>query len=133
MTRQVVRERLVVLFASKGFNQVYGHAPLDLQGFDKVLAIYSDRTRHDFISANLQNAFYALTLDVYVKRESGETAEDNLDILHEVVRDVIRDNIGDPNWSDIHLLEDSDAYFAEVSGVPYRVERHTAIVKETES
>lgn len=130
MSRQAARERLVALFTAEGsFSQVHGHAPVDLEGMTPVLCIYTDRTRHTQASADMKIDLYTYILDVYVKRVAGESAEDILDAQHEVIRVVVKANIADANWSHIHLEDESDAYFAEISGVAYRVERHPLVVK----
>jgi hypothetical protein len=129
-TRKTVRERLASLLTTRAqFNVVYGYAPIDLQGFDKVLCIFSDSTRHDQMTKDWVNNLYTFTLDVYIKRASGETTEDTLDNMHDELRDFVRDNQGDSVWDFLDLNETSDAYFAEVSGVPYRIERHRLTVK----
>jgi hypothetical protein len=131
MTRQLVREALVTLFTADGsFNQVLGYAPVDTQGMDKILSIYSDNTSHKVESANLGHSFYGFSLDVLIKRSGGETVEDTLDALHEVVRNVIKTNQGNANWEYGSLEESSEAYFAEISGVAYRVEKHPLLIKE---
>lgn len=132
MSRQTAREALATLFTATGeFNQVYGYAPVDLQGMDKALAIYSDRTHHQQESAALEHNFYVFTLDVMIKRSGGESVEDTLDSLHDTIRSTIKTNQINANWDFLSLEEPSDAYFAEISGVAYRVERHTLSVKET--
>lgn len=132
MTRKTVREALDTLFTANGSftGGVNGYAPVDLQGMDKVLNIYSDRTHHQQESSALEHNFYVFILDVCVKRASGETAEDTLDDLHEVVRSVVKANQSNANWDALSLEEPSDAYFAEVSGVAYRIESHRLLVKE---
>lgn len=131
MSRQTARERLVTLFTAEGsFNQVLGYAPVETQGMDKILSIYADATHHQQESADLELNFYDFILDVLIKRSGGETVEDTLDALHEAIRSTIKANQGDSNWSYLSLREPSDAYFAEISGVSYRVERHKLAVKE---
>lgn len=131
--RKAVREELTTLFtASNQFNQVFGYAPVDLNSKTKVLCIYSSDTRHDMISKTLNNNFYTFYLDVYVKRLNGEDVEDILDSLHETVRSVIRSNISNTNWDNLDLNDESECFFAEIQGVPYRMERHILIVKETQ-
>jgi len=120
------------LFTATGeFNQVYRYAPVDMQGMDNVLAIYSDRTHHQQESAALEHNFYVFTLDVMVKRDGGETTEDTLDSLHDTIRSTIKANQVNANWDLLSLAEPSDAYFTEVSGVAYRLESHSLSVKET--
>lgn len=133
-TRRECRERLVALFTANGsFTVVNGYAPLELNGASKVLNILSDSTTHEWLSANLNNHFYKFALDVYVKRKNGENSEDTLDDLHDVVRAVIRANIGDSTWNELFLDDESRALFAEVSGTHYRMERHTLTIKVTTS
>ena len=130
-TRKTIREALAAIFVTADdFNVVYAYAPVDLQGMDQVLAIYSDVTSHDRESYASEHNFYTFVLDVYVKRASGETTEDTLDTLHEAIRDTVYDNQTNANW-DWLKLEPSDAYFAEISGVAYRVESHKLALKET--
>lgn len=131
MTRQTVREALVAIFIAEGsFNQVLGYAPVDTQGFDKILSIYTNRTHHIQESQALEHNFYVFFLDVILKREGGEDVEDTLDALHEVIRSTIKANQVNANWDRLDLEEESDAVFAEISGVAYRVETHPLLVKE---
>jgi hypothetical protein len=133
-TRKQVREQLVTLFdADSTFTTVYGYAPIDLRGTTKVLCVYSDRSRHEMISKHLNNNFYVFFVESYVKRVNGENSEDALDDMHEAIRAVIRANIGDSTWNELNLEEESEAFFAQVAGVPYRVERHELLVKVTQS
>lgn len=128
-TRQQVREQLVTLFTGAPYNEVLGHAPLVFgDAVDKVLCIYSDRTHHDTFTADAGHDLYAFWLETYVKRTGAEADEDTLDALHEDVRSTIKANQGDALWAYLSLEEDSDAIFAEVSGVPYRIERHRLVV-----
>ena len=128
-TRKEVRKRIATIFAGQGFNQVLDYAPVDLQGMDKVLCVYTATTHHEMLSQDLNNNFYRFYLDVFVKRASANAAEDTLDDLHDKVREVARANVSDSNWSAISLDEQSDAAFAEISGVQYRMERHGLLVK----
>lgn len=130
-TRQTIREALAAIFVTADdFNVVYAYAPVDLQGMDQILCIYADTTYHERESYASEHNFYTFILDVFVKRASAETAEDTLDTLHEAIRSTIYDNQGNDNW-DWLKLEPSDAYFAEISGVAYRVESHKLALKET--
>lgn len=131
MSRQTVREQLVTLFTAEGsFNQVLGYAPVETQGMDKILAIYAAGAYHQQESQDLELNFYSYILDVYVKRSGGEAAEDTFDALHEAIRSTIKANQSDANWAYLSLRDPSDAYFAEISGVSYRVESHKLTVKE---
>lgn len=128
-TRKQAREALGVAFASQGFTTVYTYAPLDLLGASKVLVIYADMSRHERLGASFQNDFHGFFLDVYIKRASGANTEDDLDTMHEVIRAVVKANIVNAAWDEITLEEESDALFAEVAGVPYRLERHPLLLK----
>jgi hypothetical protein len=131
MPRQAIREALAALFADTGFNKVYAYQPVDIEEYDKVLAIYSARSRHKVWSGDWAYDLYTFSVDVFVKRTGGETAEDTLDALHEVVRDVIRDNSGgNANWDHLSLEADSRAFSTPISGIAYRVETHRLEVKE---
>jgi hypothetical protein len=127
-TRQATREALAALFTTT-FNAVYAYAPLDLQGFTKVLGIYVDSTYYVRESQALRKGFHRFFLVVYVKRESGENTEDVLDACHEYLRTVIDANQSNVNWEHLSMEDASDAAFAEISGVPYRVETHPVVVK----
>lgn len=133
-TRRQVRERLATLMAeSSAFGEVFGYAPLDLRGKDRILCIYSDRTRHEMLSKHLNNSFYHFFLETYALRRIDEAgAEDALDEMHEAIRAVIRANVGDATWNELNLEEESDALFARVAQEPYRVERFTLLVKVTQ-
>lgn len=131
MSRQTVREELVTLFiADDSFNQVLGYAPVETQGMDKILAIFTRDTHHQQLSNNWETHFYTFVLDVYIKRSGGETVEDTLDELHEAIRSVVSANQGNTNWEYLSLEDPSNAYFAEISGVSHRVESHKLNVKE---
>lgn len=133
-TRKQVRQALVALLdANSAFNQVFGYGPLELLGATKVLCVYSDSTMHDFISGHNNNNFYHFHLDTYVKMTGVEADENDLDDLHEAVRSVIRTNIPNANWNELELSDNSNALFAEVSGVKYRVEQHKLKVKVSTS
>jgi hypothetical protein len=131
-TRKTIREALAAIFVAEGSftGGVLAYAPVDTQGMDKLLCIYSDTTYHQQESYALEHNFYTFNLDVLVKRASGETTEDTLDTLHEAIRATIKTNQSNANW-DWLKLEPSDAYFAEISGVSYRVETHKLAIKET--
>jgi hypothetical protein len=130
MTRKTIRKALAALFADTGFNKVYAYQPVDLEGYDKALAIYSGRSRHKVWSEGWVYNLYVFSVDVFVKRASGETAEDTLDDLHDVVRSVVRTNIGNANWDHLSLEAESRAFSTPISGVAYRVEAHRLEVKE---
>lgn len=129
--RKAVRKELASLFeANSNFDNVYDHAPLDLRSKNKVLCIYGDSSKHEMISRDMNNAFYRFFLETYaLRRVSAADAEDNIDDMHEAVRSVIRANVGNDNWNELSLEEESEVLFAQVATEPYRVERHTLIVK----
>ena len=128
-TRKVCRETLAALFSASDFTGgVYEYLPTNLSGATKALAVYSDNTRHETISGLFGNNFYRFNIDVLVIR-AGVTSEDDLDTLHEVVRSTCRSAVGNVAWNEITIEEDSDCFFAEISGIPYRVEQHKVLVK----
>lgn len=130
-TRRQVRERLATLMAeSSAFQEVLAYAPLDLRGKDRVLCIYTDNSRHEMLSAHMNNAFYRLTLETFALRRIDEAeAENAMDEMHEAIRAVVRANVGDLTWNELDLEEASDALFAQVATEPYRVEQHSLLVK----
>lgn len=132
MSRQTIREALAALFVTEGSftGGVYAYAPVDLRGMDKTLSIYSNRASHRQESKHKEDNFYIFRLDVMVKRTGGEAAEDTLDTLHEAIWATIKANQSNVNWDFLNLEDPSDAYFAEISGVSYRVESHPLEVKE---
>lgn len=131
-TRKQVREYLAATtFAASGFTAVYDYLPLDLVGASKVLCVYNDSTRHEQLSAALKNDFYRFNLDVLVKRAGGN-AEDDLDTLHEAIRAAVVAGVGNTMWNEITLEEDSEALFASVAGIAYRVEQHKLLIKVTQ-
>lgn len=133
-TRKQVRDQLVTLFdADATFNLVVGYKPAVLGAVTtKILAVYTYQSRHELMSAALRNDFYSFVVDALAPRDDA-TSEDALDAMHEAVRSVVKANVGDTTWSHLHLEEESTASFTEISGVPYRLERHILNVKVTGS
>lgn len=129
MSRKTARQALVSLFAGQGFNQVYSYAPTDLKRATKVLCIYSAETTYEMLSLHLNTSLFTFALDVYILRDN-TTEEDDLDDMHEVIRSVVRANITNSEWDNLDLTRASEPQFAEVSGVPYRVERFLLTVKQ---
>jgi hypothetical protein len=128
-TRKECRETLAGLFSALTFTGgVYEYLPMNLNGATKVLAVYSDTSRHEIISGGFGNNFYRFNLDVLVKR-AGAGVQDDLDDLHENVRSVIRAAVGNAAWNEITIEEDSEGLFAEIAGIPYRVEQHKVLIK----
>jgi hypothetical protein len=130
VTRQTVREALAGLFAGQGFTAIYDYMPVSLRGASKVLVIPSAGGNLDHMSQDLTNQFYLFNLDVFVKRD-GASAEDDLDALREAIVAIITANPAGANWSHLQLLGESRPGFAQISGIPYRVERHPVKVKIT--
>lgn len=128
-TRQAAREALVTLFTAAGaFNQVNGYAKTNLQGFTKVLNVYTRATSHDQPSKNQEIGLVTFMLDVFVLRADVVADENTLDSLHETIRAVVKANQGNAAWEWLQLGE-SDAYFSESNGKDYRLERHPLTVK----
>jgi len=133
MTRKTARKALVALFVTDGSftGGVLAYRPDTLDGMTKVLAVYTTRTRYKMESKHLNHSFYTFALDVFVKRTSGEAHEDTFDDLHEVIRAVVRANVSNANWDNLDLdTAPSVASHVEDEGVPYRLERHSLLVKE---
>ncbi len=128
-TRKECREALTSLFSVLVFTGgVYEYLPTNLNGATKALAVYNDNTRHEMISGLFGNNFYRFNVDTLVKR-AGATSEDDLDTLHEEVRSTCRSAVGNANWNEITIEEDSDCFFGEISGIQYRVEQHKVLIK----
>jgi hypothetical protein len=131
-TRKTAREALAALFVTNGsFTTVNDFAPVDLKGTTKILNIYSRGSRLDRMSRDIKNNFHTFNLDVFVKRENTGAFEDDLDTLHEAIVTVCAANPTNANWSHLELSEQSECLFAEVAGVPYRLERHRVTIKIT--
>jgi len=133
MTRKTVREALAALFVAEGSftGGVNAYRPASLGTKTKVLNIYSQGTAEKMESYSNNHGLYTFALDVMVEDERVEGTEDILDTLHEVVRSVVRTNVGNANWDALSLEAPSVASFVKDSGgVPYRLERHSLLVKE---
>lgn len=128
-TRKECREALAGLFSALVFTGgIYDYLPTNLNGATKALAVYTDSARHETITALFGNNFYRFNVDTLVKR-AGAASEDDLDTLHENVRSVCRSGVGNANWDEITIEEESECFFAEISGVQYRVEQHKVLLK----
>lgn len=128
-TRKQCRETLATLFSALVFTGgVYDYLPTNLNGATKALAVYTDNSRHETISALFGNNFYRFNVDTLVKR-AGATSEDDLDTLHEEVRSTVRSAVGNAAWDEITIEEESECFFAEISGIQYRVEQHKILIK----
>jgi hypothetical protein len=131
-TRQSAREALAALFVANGsFTTVNDFAPIDLKGTTKVLNIYARASRMDRMSRDVRNNFHVFNLDVFVKRTGTGADEDDLDTLHEAIVTVCVANPTNANWNHLELSEPSEPLFAEVAGIPYRLERHRVTIKIT--
>jgi hypothetical protein len=131
-TRKAAREALAALFVTNGsFTTVNDFAPIDLKGTTKVLNIYARASRMDRMSRDVRNNFHVFNLDVFVKRTGTGADEDDLDTLHEAIVTVCVANPTNANWSHLELSEQSECLFAEVAGIPYRLERHRVTIKIT--
>ncbi len=132
MSRKTVREALVTLLdADSAFNEVLGYLPTDLFGKSKVLAVYAATSRYDLISRNIANDFYTFNIDSIVRRDNTAASEGDLDAMRAALIAVLSANIQTANWSHLDLTEDSDCFFAEISGVPHRIEQHKVKIKVT--
>ena len=116
-TRREVRKRLATLMAeSNAFEAVYDHAPLDLRGQDRVVCIYSDRTRHEMLSADMNNAFYRFFLETFALRRVNERPQAGRDRRQDIadLRDrfpVVQDF---PNLLDLLLRDRSPRHVLQL-------------------
>lgn len=134
MSRKAIREELANLMTATGdFNIVYDYPPTEIKQATKAIAIYTTGTDVDIISADMENDLHYFNLDVYVRREDSDDGEDDLDTLFQTVRTVLKSaaTTSNVNWSALMPDNVSTAFFAIVSGKPYRVEQFKVIVKET--
>lgn len=128
-TRKVCRETLAALFSASVFTGgVYDYLPTNLNGATKALAVYTDNSRHETISALFGNNFYRFNVDVLIVR-AGASSEDDLDTLHEEVRSTIRAAVGNAAWNEITIEEESECFFPPISGIAYRAEQHKVLIK----
>ena len=133
-SREAVRDELVTLFTNNGsWQEVYGYAP-DLNeviGKTPILIIRSEGTsqRMEGDETNPASYQFAITTWVLAYSEDGNwtsaNAEDKIDELDKVVRQVIRNNAGGGSNADQYRFDPAQSEVGDVilhGGVPYMVE-----------
>lgn len=134
LSREAVRDEIAAFFVADGsWQNVYGYFPGvdDIKGKTPICIIRSrgtqmnmqgvvtNPTQYRFLISSWVLAYSANSADSY----TSATAEDKLDELDKVVRQLIRDNTTGTNYNNLLL----DGGFSEVDdviieGVPYIVE-----------
>jgi len=123
-SRELVRDQLVSLFtANNSWQEVYGYMPSveELLGKTPFLIIRSKGTSQEMSGVETNKASYRFILSSWVlaggKNDASVTssaAEDDLDTLDKVLRQVIRDNTGTITYGNIIRFESG---YSEVSDV----------------
>jgi len=133
-SREAVRDELVTLFTNNGsWQEVYGYAPdlNEIIGKTPVLMVRSRGTAQDMAGDETNPASYqfAITTWVLAYSEDGNwtsaNAEDKIDELDKVVRQVIRNNAGGGSNADQYRFDPAQSEVRDVilqGGVPYMVE-----------
>jgi hypothetical protein len=137
-SREAVRDELVALFTADGsWQDVYGYYPAvsEMKGRSPIMLIRSQGTQQDMAGQDTNPSSYSFLLTTWVlaySEDGGWTsadAEDQLDTLDRVTRQIIRDNAdGGTNASQYRF----EAGFSNRSdlileGVPYIIESRTII------
>lgn len=135
-SRELVRDELVSLFtANNSWQAVYGYIPAVnvFEGMTPILVIRSRGSLQNFANLETNPASYQFGIVSYVRAYSaGEIssaqAEDKLDDLDKVVRQVIRDNAGSMTTA-INLRFDgaSEVRDIDIGSVPYMAEARILI------
>ena len=132
-SREAVRDELGTLFTSAGnWQEVYNHFPSvdEMKGKTPILIIRSRGTDQDMANLNTNPATYRFLLSSWVLAFSDSdswtsaNAEDKLDELDKVLRQVIRDNAGGGSNADLYRFEAGLSQVDDViiEGMPYIVE-----------
>lgn len=133
-SRELVRDELVSKFVANGaWVGVYGYEPSvdEVKGTSPFLIIRSRGTSQDMSGEFTNKTGYRFTVSSWVVASSptdntitSAIAEDELDNLDKIVRQVIRDNAGGMTTSDYLAFEDGVSQVSDVivNGLPYMVE-----------
>lgn len=138
-SRELVRDELVTLFVANGsWQEVYGYAPSvdELSGKTPILVIRSRGTIQNFANLETNPVTYRFVISSAVLAYSASdswnsaNAEDKLDELDKVVRQVIRNNAGSLTYGVNMRFETA---VSEVSdpireGLPYILESRFVLV-----
>lgn len=100
-SRETVRDALVTLFTADGtWQSVLGYEPKTLDGLSPVLTIISAGTDYDELSGGVNPTEFRFRARSYILVEDQNApsswgpaqAEDKLDELEKIAREIIRDN-----------------------------------------
>lgn len=135
VTRKTIRDGLVALFtANDSWEVVYGYIPkvTTIDGKSPLLVITSAGTDQSMAGLNTNPAEYTFTFVSFVRMDdsvsggtwSEDDAEDKLDELDTVFRQVVRDNAGGGSFADSLMFADTQSRtdYAMIDGVGYRTE-----------
>ena len=141
-TRELIRDDLVTLFTANGsWQSVYGYFPgtNEMKGKTPVLVIRSRGTSQDMAGAVTNPTAYRFVLSSFVLAYSensadnwtSDDAEDKLDELDKVLRQVIRDNAGGGSYADRFEFEPGYSQVDDIiiEGLPYIVESRGIIAR----
>jgi hypothetical protein len=135
-SRELVRDELVALFVSDGsWQDVYGYYPAvsEIKGRSPVLIVRSAGTQQSMAGLHTNPASYSFLLTTWVLAYSEDgnwtsaDAEDKLDDLDRVLRQVIRDNAMGGTYATQYRFDGgfSNRDDLILEGVPYIVETRT--------
>jgi hypothetical protein len=141
-SRKLVRDEIVSLFVATGaFQDVFSYWPSsdDILAKNPLLLVRSGGTSQSFEGQDNNPTEYAFELTVFVNAsesaQSSSSAEDQLDALDLVIRQVIRDNAGGSTNADMYkfdvgtstvgdfILNGSISYIREVRTMIARLNR----------
>lgn len=140
-SRETIRDAVYALFSSYApatFKAVYNNWPDvgQAKGQSPILMITSSGTGQGMAGLNTNPTVFRLNLTVLVKVSDPSdssftraTAMDKIDTLDALVRQVIRDGVGNANWDNIAfesgITQTENIIF---EGLPYMVENHPILV-----
>jgi len=137
VTRETIRDGLVTLATATGkWQAVYGYVPKDnaVRGQSPFLVILSLGTLQSMESEGKNPAEYSLSVMSHVlMNDKGSwteaNAEDKLDELDKVLRQLIRDNASGSSYCDAFtfLASPSQTDFVMIGGEQYRTEARVII------
>lgn len=142
LSRKTARDALVALFTAQDLWEggVFGYVPKDsaVKGKSPVMFITSFGTDQTMAGRNLNPATYTFTVWSMVlsstpdESQTESLAEDDLDNLDRVVRQVVRDNSGALGSNLILGFSDgrSRTFFLPIGGEKYIVEQFQITVKD---
>jgi len=140
-SRETVRDALAALFvANNSWDLVFGNWPetvSEMLGRSPILIIVSRGTQQNMAGLNMNPASYRFVLSTLVIAQS-ETdssitrpvAMDEIDTLDKTLRQIIRDNASNANWTNIRF----DTGYSTVEDIllnntaPYMIESRTIYV-----